>query len=74
MLSTEERVVLARRELERHGTIPAELLSPDILDSWKRCANVQLDPRRPPPLQIEGSALLRAARQRHELVLRERIS
>jgi sigma-54 dependent transcriptional regulator, acetoin dehydrogenase operon transcriptional activator AcoR len=70
MLSTEERVALARRELERHGTVPTELLSPDILESWKRCANVELDPRRPPPLQIEGAAVLRAARHRHELVLR----
>jgi transcriptional regulator of acetoin/glycerol metabolism len=70
MLSTEERVALARRELERHGAVSSELLSPDILESWKRCANVQLDPRRPPQLHIEGAAVLRAARQRHELVLR----
>src|SRR5258708_23509960 len=70
MLSTDERVALARRELERYGTVSTELLAPDILESWKRCADVELDPRRPPPLHIEGAAVLRAARQRRELVLR----
>src|SRR6266702_7349060 len=70
MLSTEDRIALARRELERHGTVSTGLLPPDILESWKRCADVQLDPSRPPPLQIESAAVLRSARQRHEVVLR----
>ena len=70
MLSREERIARARRELERHGAFSAELLPPDILESWKRCADGQLDPAHPPSLQIEGAAVLRSARQRHELVLR----
>src|SRR5438105_8328633 len=70
MLSREERIARARRELERHGALSTELLPPDILESWKRCADGQLDPAHPPSLQIEGAAVLRSARQRHELVLR----
>ena len=72
MLSTEERVALARRELERHGTVSGRTLVAGYLGQLEALRQRPAGSPRPPPLQIEGSAVLRAARQRHELVLRSR--
>jgi sigma-54 dependent transcriptional regulator, acetoin dehydrogenase operon transcriptional activator AcoR len=52
----------------QHRTSPAEVLTPDIYDSWMRCISLGLDTRHPPPPEIVSPAALRQEQQRHSLV------
>jgi len=70
LLSVDERLGRARSVLERRGEAPAELLSPEIAASWRRCLTAGLDPRRPPPHTMVDEATLRATRERHDLTRR----
>jgi transcriptional regulator of acetoin/glycerol metabolism len=63
LISSEERLNRARAVLERGTAAPDGLLARDIAASWNRCLERGLDPRRPPPLRVVDSAVLRAARQ-----------
>ena len=58
----------AHRKLERLGKPPADLLAPDIYESWLRCIALGLDTRRPPPLQMESPGILRYEQERNVLV------
>ena len=69
-MACDDPAALAHVAFERQGTAPANLLPPDIYESWMRCVAAGLDPRRPPPLAVETAATLRQARERHELVRR----
>ena len=60
----------ARAELERRGIVSGALLDPEISESWERCLAAGLDPRQPPPTQVADSAVLREAREQHDLVRR----
>jgi len=55
----EERLGQARTLLERRGVVAADLLAPQIHDSWRRCLAAGLDPERPPPLAVVDEATLR---------------
>jgi len=66
----EERLGQARTLLERRGIVAADLLAPQIHDSWRRCLAAGLDPERPPPLAVVDEATLREARDRADLALR----
>ena len=67
-MTAEDRLSRARHVLEDRGLAAADLLAPAISESWTRCLESGLDPRRPPPLQALDEAGLRAARDCAELV------
>ena len=62
------RMSQAHVMLNRRGTPPAELLAPDIYDSWLRCVALGLDTRRPPSMQMASTGVLRQEHERHALV------
>ena len=68
LVSPDDQLAQARTVLEHRGVAPADLLAPAISDSWTRCLQSGLDPRRPPRLGVIDEAALRAARDRAELV------
>ena len=59
-----ERLSRARILLERQGIAPADLLTPEISASWRRCLAVGLDPQKPISLERIGKEELSAARDR----------
>ncbi|WP_146101823.1 hypothetical protein [Rhodopila globiformis] len=56
-ISAEDRLLRARRMLERQGVAAASLLPPPIAESWIRCLAAGLDPRKPPPQIVVDDAL-----------------
>ena len=54
--------------LERRGTVSADLLAPDIYNSWMRCIALGLDAWRPPPINVVTMSVLRQQQQQHALV------
>jgi sigma-54 dependent transcriptional regulator, acetoin dehydrogenase operon transcriptional activator AcoR len=70
MQASENLIAEARLALERRDIVPAGLLSSDIYESWNRCVLSGLDPRTPPSDQVESTARLREARDRHGLARR----
>ncbi len=67
-MTAEDMLSRARVVLEDRGLAAADLLAPAISESWTRCLESGLDPRRPPPLEALDETGLRAARDRAELV------
>ena len=67
-VSARQEVDVAHLMLERRGTPPADLLAPDIYNSWMRCIALGLDARRPPPIQMVSPSVLRHEQQQHSLV------
>ncbi len=63
-----ERMDPAHMMLERRGTVSADLLAPDIYDSWMRCIALGLDVDRPPPVAVAGAGVLRQEQERSGLV------
>ena len=63
-----ERMDPAHLTLERRGTVSADLLAPDIYESWMRCIALGLDVARPPPLEVASSGALRREQERSGLV------
>ncbi len=70
MPASENMVVEARLAFEHRHIVPAGLLPTDIYESWNRCVLSGLDPHKPPSDQVESPALLREARERHQLARR----
>ena len=68
MLPSSRRAENAWMTLEQRGTLPAELLSADIYDSWMRCISFGLDTLRPPSPEFVSPAILRQEQQRCSLV------
>ena len=68
--SLQERLIVARRVLERGDAVPSELVSEPIRASWERCLAAGLDPSRPPPIEMVTDATLNEARQRRDLLRR----
>ena len=58
----------AHAALESRGTPPAELLAPDIYDSWVRSVAYGLDTRHPPAIERASAATLKGELERHQLV------
>ena len=54
--------------LEARGIPPAELLAPDVYDSWVRSLAHGLDMRRPPLIEMASAATLKREQERHSLV------
>ena len=54
--------------LETKGVPPAELLAPDIYDSWVRSVGYGLDMRRPPSIEMVSPAVFKSEQERHSLV------
>ncbi len=54
--------------LGARGSPPAELLAPDIYDSWVRCVDYGLDMLKPPPIEMASAAVLKTEQDRHNLV------
>lgn len=49
------------------GSMTADVLTPDIYDSWMRCISFGLDTRHPPPPEIVSMAVLRKEQERCSL-------
>jgi sigma-54 dependent transcriptional regulator, acetoin dehydrogenase operon transcriptional activator AcoR len=61
--SAEARVAHAHSALCEKGTIPADLLTTDISESWRRCIAAGLDPMKPQPVHFDDVGLFRARRE-----------
>jgi sigma-54 dependent transcriptional regulator, acetoin dehydrogenase operon transcriptional activator AcoR len=67
MLSANKTVDRAQMILGHQGTLSADVLTPDIYDSWMRCISFGLDTRHPPPPEIVSMAVLRKEQERYSL-------
>jgi sigma-54 dependent transcriptional regulator, acetoin dehydrogenase operon transcriptional activator AcoR len=67
MLSASKSVDRAQMVLGHQGTLTADVLTPDIYDSWMRCISFGLDTRHPPPPEIVSMAVLRKEQERYSL-------
>jgi len=68
LASTTDRLIRARNAMESNGSLPNDLVTPEISASWTRCLALGLDPQRPPPLEAINEAQLKASRDRADLV------
>ena len=67
-VAADARMGPAHLMLEQRGIVSADLLAPDIYDSWMRCIALGLDTRRPPPVERASHGRLRQEQQEHGLV------
>lgn len=67
MLSASKSVDRTSVTLRQQGTLSADVLKPDIYDSWMRCISLGLDTRHPPPPEIVSMAVLRKEQERYSL-------
>ena len=67
-VAADARIGPAHLMLEQRGIVSADLLPPDIYDSWLRCIALGLDTRRPPPVERASGGRLRQEQQEHGLV------
>jgi sigma-54 dependent transcriptional regulator, acetoin dehydrogenase operon transcriptional activator AcoR len=67
MLSASKSIDRTQLVLGHHGTLSADVLTPDIYDSWMRCISFGLDTRHPPPPEIVSMAVLRKEQERCSL-------
>ena len=67
MLSANKSADRAHMVLGNHNSLSADVLTPDIYDSWMRCISFGLDTRHPPPPEIVSMAVLRKEQERCSL-------
>jgi transcriptional regulator of acetoin/glycerol metabolism len=68
--AAEDRLIRARRFLERDAVSTPDLIAPMIAESWARCLEAGLDPHRPPALDVTDAFGLRAERDQADLTRR----
>lgn len=67
MLSANKSADRAHMVLGNQNSLSADVLTPDIYDSWMRCISFGLDTRHPPPPEIVSMAVLRKEQERCSL-------
>ncbi len=67
MLSANRNVDRVHMTAGQQGSLSADVLTPDIYDSWMRCISFGLDTRHPPPPEIVSLAVLRKEQERYSL-------
>ena len=65
--SHESRVQAAHVALRDRGSLPTDLLAPDIYDSWRLCIDAGLEPSAPRPVHYDATRL-QDARREHSLL------
>ena len=61
--SQESRVQAAHVALRDRGSVPVDLLAPDIHESWRLCIDAGLDPSAPRAVHYDDTGLQRARRE-----------
>lgn len=67
MLATNKSVDRMSMVSRQQGALAADVLKPDIYDSWMRCISLGLDTRHPPPPEMVSLAVLRKEQERCSL-------